>query len=142
MVGPAFQHPKPGARQPSTPDGGCVATPRQFAERYDLAPQPKVTKSQLADRNLEADCRDLLVEVGDGGTFSKVHAKSEDPAIVHWGFDYLLKKMSDRWGSPPHLIVARVAQWSRDSKRDFKVVGGKVVERLDGDPDEEEDGIG
>src|ERR1700722_3899122 len=37
-------------------------TPRLFAERYDLAPQPKVTKNQLADRNLEADYRDLLVE--------------------------------------------------------------------------------
>jgi len=65
-----------------------ASTPRLFAERYDLAPQPKVTKSQLADRNLEADCRDLLVEVGEGGTFLKVHAKSENPAIVHWGFDY------------------------------------------------------
>jgi hypothetical protein len=110
-----------------------VHTPRLFSERYDLAPRPNATKSQLADRNLEADCRDLLVEVGDGGTFLKVHAKSEDPAIVHWGFEYLLKKLSNRWGSPPHLIVARGAQWSRDSKRDFKVVGGK----LDSDPDEE-----
>jgi len=117
-------------------------TPRLFAERYDLAPQPTVTKSQSWDRDLEADCQELLVEVGDGGTFLKVHAKSEDPAIVRWGFDHLLKKLSDRWGGPPHLIVARGAQWSRDSKRDFKVVGGKVVERLDSDPDAEEDGIG
>jgi hypothetical protein len=36
-----------------------------------------------------------------------VHAKSEDPAIVQWGFDYLLKTLSDR--SPPHLISARGA---------------------------------
>ncbi|HEY2010580.1 MAG TPA: tyrosine-type recombinase/integrase [Rhizomicrobium sp.] len=42
---------------------------------------------------MEDDCRDLLIEVGDGGTFQRLHAKSEDPAIVHWGFDYLLKKL-------------------------------------------------
>jgi hypothetical protein len=36
----------------------------------------------------------------------------------------------------------RSAMLSRDSKRDFGVVGGKLVERFDGDPDEEEDGIG
>lgn len=116
-------------------------TPRLFAERYDLAPAAR-HEPKLQDRDLEADCRELLVEVGEGGTFLKVHAKSEDPAIVWWGFDYLLKKLSDRFGPPPHLIVARGAQWSRDSKRDFKVVGGKLVERLDDDPDEEEEGIG
>jgi hypothetical protein len=88
------------------------------------------------------DCRDILVEVGEGGTFLKVHAKSEDPAIVHWGFDYLLKKLSDRRGQTPHFIVAHGAQWSRDSKRDFKVVAGKLVALLDGDPDEEEEGLG
>jgi hypothetical protein len=38
-----------------------------------------VTNYQLADRYLEADCRELSVEVGDGGTFLQVHAKSEDP---------------------------------------------------------------
>jgi hypothetical protein len=81
--------------------------------------------------------------VGEGGTFLKVHAKSEDPAIVHFGFDYLLKKLSDnRWGKPPHLIVAHGAQWSRDSKRDFKIVGGKFVELMPEDPDPEEEGIG
>jgi hypothetical protein len=116
-------------------------TPRLFAERYDLAPAPRQER-KMQDRDLEANCRELLVEVGDAGSFLKVHAKSEDPAIVHWGFDYLLKKLSDRWGPPPHLIVARGAQWSRDSKRDFKVVGGKLVERAEGDPDEDEDGIG
>ena len=39
------------------------------------------------------------------------------------------------------LIEARGAQWSRDSERDFKVVGGKVVELREGDPVEDEDGI-
>jgi hypothetical protein len=117
-------------------------TPRLFAERYDPTSKQPLTKTQFVDRDLEADCRDRIVEVGDGGTFLKVHAKSEDPAIVHWGFAYLLNKFSDRWGSTPHLIVARGAQWSRDSKRDFKVVGGKYVERTGDDPDEEEDGIG
>jgi len=27
----------------------------------------------------------------------KVHAKSQDPVIVWWGFEYLLKKLSDRF---------------------------------------------
>jgi hypothetical protein len=116
-------------------------TPRLFAERYDLAPAAR-HEPMLHDRDLETACREVLVEVGEGGTFLKVHAKSEDPAIVHWGFDYLLKKLSERFGPAPHLIVASGAQWSRDSKRDFKVVGGRVVELRDGDPDEEEEGMG
>ncbi len=115
-------------------------TPRSFAERYDLAPAPKA-KPKL-DWEMEDDCRDLLVEVGEGGTFLKLHAKSHDPAIVHWGFDYLLKKMAAQHGGPPHLIVARGAQWSRDSKRDFKIVGGKFVELEPDDPDDEEEGMG
>jgi hypothetical protein len=117
-------------------------TPRQFAERYDPAPKPQVTKSQFVHRDLEEDCRDRIIEVGEGGTFLKVHAKSHDPAIVWWGFDYLMKKFADQFRGPPHLIVARGAQWTRDSKRDFKVVGGKLAERTEDDPDEEEDGIG
>lgn len=60
-----------------------------------------------------------------------------------WGFEYLLKKFSKGWGKPPRLIVARGAQWSRDSARDYKVVGGKVIELMDeeqepGDPDGED----
>ncbi len=85
--------------------------------------------------------RDRLVEIGAGGTFLKVHAKSEDPSIVHWGFEYLLKNLSQNDRKPPRLVVTRGTQWSRDSKRDFKVVGGKVVELREGDPDEDEDGI-
>jgi len=112
-------------------------TPRHYAERYDLTPKPPLTKSHLADRDLEADCRDFLIEVGEGGTFLKVHAKSEDPAIVHWGFEYLLKKFTRGWSKPPRLVVTRGAQWSRDSLRDYKVVGGQVVEMQDDDPDEE-----
>lgn len=110
--------------------------PRTFAERYDIAPDTQSRKPLSPD--LEADCRDLLVEVGQGGTFLKVHAKSEDPQIVHWGFDYLLKKLSRNERTPPRLIVARGAQWSRDSLRDYKVVGGTVVELTDNDPDDEE----
>jgi hypothetical protein len=75
--------------------------------------------------------RDRLVEIGAGGTFLKVHAKSQDVAIVHWGFDYLLKKFSERGQKPPRLAVTRGAQWSRDSYRDYKVVGGKVAEPED-----------
>jgi hypothetical protein len=48
----------------------------------------------------------------------------------------------NRWGKPPHLIVARGAQWTRDSLRDFKIVGGKIVELGPEDPDPEEEGIG
>jgi len=43
------------------------------------------------------------------------------------------------WGKRPHLIVARGAQWSRDSKRDFKVVGGKVIEVLDDEEDSDQE---
>lgn len=114
-------------------------TPRAYAERYDLAPDNPSPKQFTPD--LEADCRDRLVEVGKGGTFLKVHAKSEDPSIMHWGFEYLLKKLSLNDRTPPRLVVTRGAQWSRDSLRDYKVVGGKVVERTDDDPDNEGDGV-
>jgi len=112
-------------------------TPRLFAEKYNLAPQTRPVP-QTMNADLEANCRHCLVEVGSGGTFLEVHAKSRDPAIVQWGFDYLLKKFTNHWGERPHLIVAHGAQWSRDSKRDFKVVGGKVVE-LDSQGNEEDD---
>jgi len=102
-------------------------TPRLFAEKYDLTPQTRPAP-QIKDRDLEANLRHCLIEVGEGGTFLEVHAKSRDSAIVHWGFDYLLKKFTNQWRGPPHLIVAHGAQWSRDSKRDYKVVGGNVVE--------------
>ena len=115
-------------------------TPRLFAERYELEPAPtsSLTKSQQQDQTLDADCRDMLVELAEGGTFLKVHAMAAHPQIVWWGFDFLLKRYADRHGGPPHRVVARGAQWSRDSKRDFKVVGGKLVERTDDDPDDEE----
>jgi hypothetical protein len=58
------------------------------------------------------------------------------------GFDFLLKKYAKYHGGPPHLVVSRGAQWSRDSKRDYKVVGGKLIERTEDDPDDEEDGVG
>jgi hypothetical protein len=117
-------------------------TPRAYAERYDLAPSPKL-EQQHQFRDIEADMRDRVVEIGKGGTFLKVHAKSEDPAICQWGFDHLLKKFSLNNRTPPRLAVTRGAQWSRDSKRDFKVVGGKLVERSDDDPDpyEEDNGM-
>jgi hypothetical protein len=104
-------------------------TPRLFAEKYNLAP-PAAQRPmpQGRDADLEANLRHRLIEVGEGGTFLEVHAKSRDSEIVHWGFDYLLKKFTNQWRGPPHLIVAHGAQWSRDSKRDYKVVGGKVVE--------------
>jgi hypothetical protein len=37
---------------------------------------------------------------------------------------------------------SRCASAVHDSRRDFKVVGGKMVERTDDDPDDEEDGVG
>ena len=113
--------------------------PRAFAQKYDLAPPP-VARKNVNAYGMVDDCRDMLVEVGEGGTFVMLHAKSHDPAIVHWGFDYLLKKLGSRREGPPHLIVARGAQWSRDSKRDFKVVAGNWVKKAAEDPDEEEEG--
>jgi hypothetical protein len=101
-------------------------TPRQFAERYHLEPAP--TRERQAFADIESEMRDRLVEIGEGDTFVKVHAKSEDAAIMHWGFEYLLKKFSQSWSKPPRLAVVRGAQWSRDSLRDYKVVGGTVVE--------------
>jgi len=53
-----------------------------------------------------------------------------------------MKKSADQFRKPPHLIVARGAQWTRDSQADFEVVGGKFVEWTGDDPYEEEDGIG
>lgn len=112
-------------------------TPRLFAEKYDLAPTPQTRKP--FDVSIEGDMRDILVEIGEGGTFLKVHAKSEDPKIVHWGFEYLLKKFSENGRKPPRLAVTRGAQWSRDSYRDYKVVGGKVVQMPDTDENDEDD---
>jgi len=102
-------------------------TPRLFAQRYDLTPMPK-RERYYEFQDIEADMRDRIVEIDKGGNFVKVHARSEDPAICHWGFEHLLKKFSLNDRTPPRLAVTRGAQWSRDSFRDYKVVGGKVVE--------------
>ena len=113
-------------------------TPLAYAERYDLA--PTLAREKPLARDLETDMRDRLVEIGAGGTFLKVHAKSEDVAIVHWGFEYLLKKFSKGGQKPPRLAVTRGAQWSRDSYRDYKVVAGTVVE-CDGNDDDDPDDV-
>lgn len=113
-------------------------TPRQFVERYDLAPRARRIQT-TKDADLEANLRHSLIEVGENGTFLEVHAKSRDLEIVHWGFEYLLKKFANQWRGPPHLIVAHGTQWSRDSMRDFKVVGGKVVELSDEDAGDQEE---
>ena len=78
---------------------------------------------------MDEDLPEKLVEVGKGGTFIRLHAAAHDGAILHWGFDYLLKKYTHDDGNGPHLVVARGAQWSRDSRRDYKIVAGKFVER-------------
>ena len=93
-------------------------TPRLYAERYDLAPDMPRTKPLSPD--LEADMRDRLVEISAGGTFLKVHAKSEDVAIVHWGFDYLLKKLSEGGRKPPRLAFTHGAQWSETASETSK----------------------
>jgi len=115
-------------------------TPRLFAQRYQLAPPPK--PRPVRDKDIEEDCRDILVELNENYSFTKIHARTAHQQIAWWGFDYLLKKYAQNHGGPPHLVVARGAQWSRDSKRDFKVVGGKLVDREEHDPDTEEDGVG
>ena len=98
--------------------------PRIFAEKYDIQQPPQPPNSS---RDIEAEMRDRLVEIGKGGTFLKVHAKAEDAAILHWGFDYLLKKLSEDGRQPPRLAVTRGAQWSRDSQRQYRIVEGQVV---------------
>jgi hypothetical protein len=94
-------------------------TPRAFAEKYDLTPAP--TAGNEAFKDIEGGMRDRLVEIGKGGTFLKVHAKAEEPAILHWGFDFLLSRVREG-DIPPHLAVTHGAQWSRDSQRDYKIV--------------------
>jgi hypothetical protein len=97
-------------------------TPRTFVAKYGrpIASPPK--SDSRAEAALDDDLRGALVEIGKNGTFWKIHARAEDDAILHWGFDHLLKKMSVNGREPPRLAVTRGAQWSRDSQRDFKVV--------------------
>jgi hypothetical protein len=95
-------------------------TPRAWVEKYGHpAPPPKEERLVTA---LDEHLPGMLVEVGEGGTFQKLHARAQDPQILHLGFDYLLKKMSENGRTPPRLAVTRGAQWSRDSARPFKVV--------------------
>jgi hypothetical protein len=56
-----------------------------------------MTKPQSQDRDLEGDCRELLVEVGDGGTFLKVRIKSDDHAMLgcKWISHIAVIKISD-----------------------------------------------
>jgi hypothetical protein len=86
-------------------------SPRAYAERYDLSPALPREKPMSPD--LEADMRDRLVEIGAGGTFLKVHAKSEDPAIVHWGFEHLLKGTSNNEDFWLHPLPVRRAGYFR-----------------------------
>lgn len=101
-------------------------TPRQWVEKYGK-PLPEPPKAERRIEVLDEYLPGALVEVGDGGTFRKLHARAVDDAILHWGFEYLLDnhKPTMPGDKPPHLIVTRGAQWSRDSRRDYKVIPGK-----------------
>jgi hypothetical protein len=74
-------------------------TPRLFAERYPLHPWPRPPPEP--DRGIEADCRDILVELNAVGTFTKMHAKAAHQEIVWWGFDFLLKKLANHMDGHP-----------------------------------------
>ena len=92
-----------------------------------LRPKPVEERLNLP---IEDQLNFKLVEIGEGGTFLKIHAKAGDPAILHWGFDYLLKKLALH-DHVPHLTVTRGAEWSRDSRRDYKIVASKFAKRED-----------
>lgn len=108
-------------------------TPRIFVQKYDLEPAPQ--KQDHAYKDIEGEMQFRLLEVGQGGTFLRVHAKAIDNAILHWGFDYLLKQYSDGGHKPPRFAVTWGATWSRDSARDYKVVVGNVTHLPQADKD-------
>lgn len=98
--------------------------PRLFVSKYGRPPLPPVPDK--ADRPAPKlnELRGSLVEVDRNGTFVHTHALADEPEILHFGFDFLLKKMTTAWEKPPRLVVTRGAQWSRDSERDWEVIEG------------------
>jgi len=54
---------------------GSAFSPAAAARRR-AGPKLPLTKSQFEYRDLEMGCLDKIIEVGKGGTFLKVHAKS------------------------------------------------------------------
>lgn len=97
-------------------------TPRLFVARYGRPPlPPDPPKDEMRAPKLN-ELRGALVEVDRDGNFTHTHALADEPEILHFGFDLLLKKMTTGWEKPPRLVVTRGAQWSRDSERDWKVI--------------------
>lgn len=111
-------------------------TPRAYAERYDIAPDQPRPKPFCPD--LEADMRDRLVEIGKGGTFVKVHAKSEDPTIVQWGFEYLLKKFFRRRADAPTPSGNSWNAMEPGQLPGLQGGRGKVVDMLETDENDED----
>jgi hypothetical protein len=67
-----------------------LLTPRLFAQRYQLAPPPQ--PRPIRDKDIEEDCRDILVELDADYGFTKIHARTAHQRAAWWGFDYLSKK--------------------------------------------------
>jgi hypothetical protein len=106
-------------------------SPRAFVARYGRpTPPPPTPKAEREVSALEEHIPGCLVEIGEGGTFLKVHARAFYPEILHLGFDWMLAHLSQDGRKPPRLAVTRGAQWSRDSARDWKVISD------DDDPDD------
>lgn len=105
-------------------------TPRQFVIKYGRPPLPALPERAERPAPKLNQLRGALVEVDKTGTFTHTHALADEPDILHFGFDFLLKKLSANGDTAPRLVVTRGAQWSRDSQRDWQVIEGDAEDPI------------
>ena len=113
--------------------------PRAWTRKYGVTPpalperkRTRVVAPAYAPERPEAEVIELR-----GDHVTHVHCVADELPILNFAFEHLLKKAHDV-NRAKHFVMRRGATWMRDSKRDFRVVAGKLVEcedDLDGDKD-------
>lgn len=109
--------------------------PRAWVKKYGVVPPalPEKRKSRVVAPAYAPERPEGEVVELQGDHITHIHCVADELPILGFAFDHLLQK-SHEAGRPRHLVMRRGCHWLRDSKRDFKVVAGKLVECED-DPE-------
>jgi hypothetical protein len=109
--------------------------PRAWVRKYGVEPPAlpeRPRRRVVAPTHAPERPEGEIIEI-EGDQVTRVHCIADELPILQHAFDHLLRK-SHEAGRTKHFVMRRGATWMRDSKRDFKVVAGKLVECED-DPE-------
>jgi len=113
--------------------------PRAWVKKYGIVPPALPEKKKrlaVAPAHAPERPESEVIEL-HSDQVTRVHCVADELPVLNFAFEHILKKSVEA-GHPKHLVMRRGATWMRDSKRDFKVVAGRLVECED-DPEGDRD---